>query len=322
MQGLSENTQAILLLCGVFGGAGQARQLSLSEYNKLALQLKDLQLQPSNLLHDDACVKEAAQNTGIDEERLAALLGRGVQLGLTLEQWQRNGVWVVSRSDDDYPQRLKQHLKAKAPPIIHGIGNRSLLQGGGLAVVGSRNVDQKGEDFTCKVGEICAKAGCTVVSGGARGVDQIAMSSAIEAGGAAIGILAEKLLRKSLDREARYAIHDERLLLISPYHPEASFSVGNAMGRNKFIYAMADYALVVSAEYGKGGTWAGAEEELKRNNAKPVFVRTGGGIPRGNSELLRKDGALPWPELASEDDFWQQLEAACKGQVTTSELLL
>jgi len=87
-------------------------------------------------------------------------------------------------------------------------------------------------------------------------------------------------------RIAGQAIADGRLLLLSSYHPSARFTVEAAMGRNKLIYAMSDYGLVVSAEHKKGGTWAGAEEELKREKALPVFVRTENDVPQGNSKLL------------------------------------
>ena len=90
-----------------------------------------------------------------------------------------------------------------------------------------------------------------VVSGGACGADQISMTAALEAGGVTIGILAENLLKKSVERKNRHAIADGRLLLLSPYHPNARFILGTAMGRNKLIYAMADYGLVVSAEQKK-----------------------------------------------------------------------
>lgn len=62
------------------------------------------------------------------------------------------------------------------------------------------------------------------------------------------------------------------------------------MARNKLIYAMADYGLVVNAEHKKGGTWAGATEELKRDNPRAVFVRTAGNIPQGNMKLLEWGG--------------------------------
>ena len=78
------------------------------------------------------------------------------------------------------------------------------------------------------------------------------------------------------------------------------------MGRNKLIYAMSDYSLVVSAEYRKGGTWAGAEEELKRENSLPVFVRTGDDVPQGNKKLLNL-GALAWPDSIDRTNIRQQL---------------
>ncbi len=42
------------------------------------------------------------------------------------------------------------------------------------------------------------------------------------------------------------------------------------------------------------GTWAGAEEELRRRPHVPVFVRLGEGVPAGNRELLTL-GAIPFP---------------------------
>jgi predicted Rossmann fold nucleotide-binding protein DprA/Smf involved in DNA uptake len=186
------------------------------------------------------------------------------------------------------------------------VGNRSLLIGGGLGIVGSRNIDQKGEAFTRQVAVLCACNQMPVVSGGARGVDQISMTSALEAGGAVIGLLAENLLKKSVERKNREAIAENRLLLISPYHPNARFSVGSAMGRNKLIYAMADYALVVSSDYNKGGTWAGATEELKRDNPRPVFVRVGSNVPEGNNKLL-KLGAIKWPEITEKNKLKEKL---------------
>jgi predicted Rossmann fold nucleotide-binding protein DprA/Smf involved in DNA uptake len=66
------------------------------------------------------------------------------------------------------------------------------------------------------------------------------------------------------------------------------------MGRNKLIYAMADFGLVVSAEYRKGGTWEGAVEELKRSPGRRIFVRLSGAVPAGNQKLADL-GALAFP---------------------------
>ena len=303
---LTEDTKAITLLCGVLGSDSQVKPLSLTEYSTMAKWLMGKGMRPGDLLQKEI-IANASQGSGIDQQRLESLIGRGGQLGFAVEEWQRNGIFLLSRSDSDYPARYKQHLKDKAPPLLFGAGNRALLSGGGLAVVGSRNVDQTGEDFTRKAAEFCAYNNMPVVSGGARGVDQISMTAALEAGGVTIGVLADTLLKKSLERKNRKAIADGRLLLLSPYHPNARFTVGTAMGRNKLIYAMADYCLVVSAEHKKGGTWAGAQEELKRKEPIPVFVRTGDNIPPGNSKLLDL-GAIPWPCPVDRDNFRKQLQ--------------
>jgi predicted Rossmann fold nucleotide-binding protein DprA/Smf involved in DNA uptake len=74
------------------------------------------------------------------------------------------------------------------------------------------------------------------------------------------------------------------------------------MQRNKLIYALADTSLVVSSDLNKGGTWAGAIEQLDKLKFVPVFVRSTGELSAG-LESLRKKGALPWPNPQDVDSF-------------------
>ena len=83
------------------------------------------------------------------------------------------------------------------------------------------------------------------------------------------------------------------LCLVTPYSPNAGFSVGAAMGRNRLIYALANYAIIVASDAETCGTWAGATETLK-NGWVPVFVLEHAAMPEGNKLLLQK-GALPFP---------------------------
>jgi len=302
---LTDDTKAIILLCGIFGKEHTTHPLTQVEYNALASFLVQEKMRPESLLKISD-LNHVAMACKIDQHRLEKLLGRGVQLGFAIEEWQSSGLWIISRSDADYPERYKSHLREKAPALLFGAGDKSLLQGGGLAIVGSRDVDFTGSEFTRTTAKECAQNSLTVVSGAAPGVDQIAMKSALAAGGKAIGIIADNLLKASLERQARYAIAQGQLVLISPYHPQARLTVATAMGRNKLIYAMADYALVVSAEHNKGGTWAGAEEELKRSKPLTVFVRTGENVPSGNIKLLEL-GAQKWPEKINSDNLPAQL---------------
>ncbi len=190
---------------------------------------------------------------------------------------------------------------------MYGCGDPSLASLGGLAVVGSRDVNELLVEYTEAVGRIAALAKTTLVSGGARGIDQAAMRGALEAGGKAVGVLADSLERSSLTREHRELLMENQLLLISPYDPSASFNVGHAMQRNKLIYALADAALVVNSDYEKGGTWAGAIEQLEKFRFGPVYVRNDGEASEGLEALLRK-GALPWPNPTTAEEFIELLK--------------
>lgn len=65
------------------------------------------------------------------------------------------------------------------------------------------------------------------------------------------------------------------------------------MARNKLIYALSDFALVIASDAEKGGTWAGAEEAIKAGWV-PVFIVDGPDAPEGN-RLLIKRGGIPFP---------------------------
>ena len=241
---------------------------------------------------------------GIDADRLIRLLGRGLQLGQVVERWQRQAIWVLSRADPQYPQTLKERLKDHAPAVLYGCGERDILESGGLAVVGSRHVDDELRNYAAGVGELAADAEWTLVSGGARGIDQAAMRGALEAGGRVVGVLSNDLQRAALRREHRDVLMDGRLALVSPYDPAAGFNVGNAMRRNKLIYALADAALVANTDYRKGGTWAGAVEQLDRLKLVPVYVRSDSG--RGLQALINK-GARRWPNPQTPEEFWEKI---------------
>jgi predicted Rossmann fold nucleotide-binding protein DprA/Smf involved in DNA uptake len=163
-------------------------------------------------------------------------------------------------------------------------------------------VDDSLIDYTMAIGRLSARAGRTLVSGGAKGIDQAAMRGALEAGGKVIGVLADSLEKTIMNREQRNMLLDGQLVLISPYDPSAGFNVGNAMQRNKLIYALADVSLVVSSDVNKGGTWAGATEQLDKLKFVPLYVRSTG-KPSAGLDALRASGAMPWPNPQDVDAF-------------------
>jgi predicted Rossmann fold nucleotide-binding protein DprA/Smf involved in DNA uptake len=97
----------------------------------------------------------------------------------------------MSRADPSYPKRLKARLKEDAPPLLYGCGDLALLEKGGLAVVGSRHVDEELISYTEGIGKLAAEAHRPLVSGGAKGIDKAAINGALQSGGEAVAVSAD-----------------------------------------------------------------------------------------------------------------------------------
>ena len=319
---ISDNTKAILLLTApllVGKGKVDANPLTLTEYNKLARYLADSGNEPADLLTRNWEELLAEWQSGFETKRIGSLRERGLLLSQAVNNWQERAIWVVSRADDEYPQRLKERLGANTPTILYGCGNYELLENGGLAVVGSRNTSEELLEYTEGIGRMAARAGCAIISGGAKGVDQAAMHGALVAGGTVAGVLTNDLYRESVNREHRDALMEDQLVLVSQYDPKAGFNTGHAMQRNKLIYALADAGLVIDSAYNEGGTWAGAVEQLDKLRLVPVYTRSEGEIGAG-LEGLRRKGASPWPNPETSGEFREAL--AGKKLNTQSDFLL
>jgi len=170
------------------------------------------------------------------------------------------------------------------------------------------------------VGNACGLLGKVLYSGGARGVDSISMKAALDNRGFVVGLLADSLTKGIRIPEYRAALGRGDMCMLTIYHPQAGFSVGAAMGRNRLIYALSDYAIVIASEVEKGGTWAGASEAL-RAGWVPVFVLEHDQMPEGNRMLIKKGAhALSYPFTFHHSELYSQLEEkAGQGQKTTHQ---
>ncbi|MCP4766530.1 MAG: DNA-processing protein DprA [Gammaproteobacteria bacterium] len=289
---ISPNTQAILLLTSHFSKAkgGSVKPLTPKEWGRFALWLKKKSLTPEQLMtgHLDDLLNGWLDKT-ITLDRVEGLMERGSALALAMEKWFRAGLWVMTRSDPDYPLRFKQRLRTDSPAILFGCGNRALLNGGGLAVIGSRNVNDRDLAYSRALGALAAGEGYSIVSGGARGVDEASMLGALEAEGTVIGVLADSLLRACSSVKYRKHLMVSNLVLISTFYPEAGFNAGNAMQRNKYIYCLSNTAIAVQSGT-KGGTWSGAMENLKKQWV-PLWVKRTSDTMAGNSAIVKAGAA-------------------------------
>jgi DNA processing protein len=297
---VSSDSQVILLLCTQLALArrnSELKPLSRSEWNDVARAID-----ASSFKRPGALLGAAAASLAVDlnitpvlAERISALLARGGQLAIELERLGTLGIWALTRADPLYPARLKERLKGHAPPVIFGAGPPDTLNHRGIAIVGSRDVDATGSAFASELGRLCARSRVSVFSGGARGVDTLAVDGAVEQGGQALAVLADSLQDSLRKKELRDAILSGRLTLVSASSPDTRFTVAAAMGRNKLIYALSSAAVVVSSAFDTGGTWAGAIENL-RAGWVPLFVRDGRDVPEGNRELIKRGGRPVSPE--------------------------
>jgi DNA processing protein len=148
-------------------------------------------------------------------------------------------------------------------------------------------------------GRAAVAGGWGVVSGGAAGVDRVAMEAALARGGPVVAFLADPL-RPAIE-EAVVAVRDGRLCLASPYGEHVPYSMERAHGRNKLIYALARVTLVVATEEGGSSTWQGATEALERGYGE-VAVWIGASAWPGNAALDQR-GARPVTDL---DELWSR----------------
>jgi predicted Rossmann fold nucleotide-binding protein DprA/Smf involved in DNA uptake len=246
--------------------------------------------EPSALLGlDSQTIAELTGLPTIEAERVQRLLDTGVVLALTLESIMETGIVPVTAVDDSYPYRLRDRLDGSAPPVLYCAGEVSLLGSDAIGVVGSREVSPDGVEVARSIAYAVASAGVPLVSGGAKGVDRISMGAALERGGTVVGILADSLEEAISRSDNRRIVLEGVACLCTPYSPNARFTAGNAMGRNKIIYGLSSVTVVVASSKGEGGTWAGATEAIKKRFGR-VAVWVGPGEGPGNEPLVRAGG--------------------------------
>lgn len=286
----SNNAMSAILLCSHLGieTKEETKPLSLGEWNTLREKLAGQNLEPGCLLENEMSLPPELQMSAEYTERIQRLLSRGGGVALTLNELSGKGISAVTLFDKDYPKLLKLKLKKKAPPILLYAGNIQLAGKIGIAIVGSRNVDQDGMEFTRRLAEKASCEKLVIYSGGARGVDTISEDTALHAGGGVVSYLADSLLTRIKKKEVLDAILQGRLLLLSDVKPDAGFSAARAMNRNKYIYASSYASFVVASDYNKGGTWSGATESI-RNGWSKVMVWDNKAYA-GNQKLIEAGG--------------------------------
>ncbi|MCW2277090.1 DNA-processing protein DprA [Heliophilum fasciatum] len=292
---LSVDSVALLLLCTSLAlpnrQAKNQKPLTPPEWDKLSQRLRNSQLHPQAFLK--LTPADWMTTLGMDaaeSARIEFLLSRQSKLLVELEMLSSSGIWITTLAEKDYPAKLKKRLGPKSPLVLFGSGNRNLLfsSATSVAVVGSGKVDEKSAHFAELLGRRCSKEDLIVVTGGASGLETIAQNASLQNGGFVISIVPEGLAVTVSKKAIQEQLLTGKLLLLSSVLPTTANKTFNATARNKHIYGLSDYAVVVSTT-SKCGTWSGATENLTHQWV-PLFVRDGEETPEGNLQLLSLGG--------------------------------
>jgi predicted Rossmann fold nucleotide-binding protein DprA/Smf involved in DNA uptake len=283
---VSEASLASLLLTNRLVDV-RAKPLSAAEYWALVAKVPD----PALLLDlDELAVVELLGGDTIEAQRVRTLLDATTAFAYERERLEEEGITLLSTFDSAFPERLFQRLGTTCPAFLTVAGPVDWLSAGGLGVVGSRDSGPAALEVARAAAQVAIDGGVPVVSGLARGIDQESMASALDGGGAVVGVPAEGLSVAARSPEVRRRVHGGALCIASPYAPGVRFTAGNAMGRNKIVYGLADVTLVVCSDNGSGGTWEGAKEALRRGYG-PVAIWSGDGAGPGNAPLVALGGS-------------------------------
>lgn len=200
--------------------------------------------------------------------------------------------------DADYPSTLRSI--PDPPVILFARGRLDALSRPAVAIVGSRSHTRYGGEVARLMGETAAHADIPVVSGMARGLDAVAQSAALDAGGASIGVL-------GTGADIVYPPENKPLfdrmivdgLLLTEHPPGDRGHRGAFPRRNRLISGLAKALVVVEAAEGSGtlGTVSCALEQGRDVLVVPGPITSA--TSKGTNRLLR-DGAMP---LLDPDDL-------------------
>jgi DNA processing protein len=191
------------------------------------------------------------------------------------------------------PSPLKRARPTPAALFVRG--EAALLSRPAVAIVGTRQASASALEWARTCGQVHARAGTLVVSGGARGVDSAAHRGALEAGGvtlAYIGVPADEIYPRQNERLFRTLL-GRGGAIVSEHPPGVVTYKGEHAMRNRFIAAHASQVVIVEADSGSGAL---VTADFADKLGVPVWVSPPGvgALRAGIEALLRRGRAQIW----------------------------
>src|SRR5438477_368804 len=275
-----------------------------------------------------------AARADVPEENVGLLLVIDTrELGvLAWEAARKVGARVLLLGDKGYPPQLRRI--ARPPGLLYVRGNLA-PESRRVAVVGSRAADEVGLDLAQAFGDLFARAGVELISGGARGIDTAAHVGALWGQGSSIAVLGcgIDVSYPSENKELFARLANGGGAVVSEFPPGAQPVARNFPRRNRTVAALSHAVVVVRAAPGSGALITASEA---RELEIPVFAipgNPGNPLAEGPNGLLRDQQAklatgpedvlraLGWPipETPPSDDAPHRRAPASNGPSAGSD---
>ncbi|MCM1187661.1 MAG: DNA-processing protein DprA [bacterium] len=208
----------------------------------------------------------------------------------------------VCREDPGYPDRLREI--PDPPKILYYEGELPGEDKVSVAIIGARECSEYGKHVAARLGGLMGRNGVQVISGMARGIDGIAQSAALEAGGSSFAVLGSGV-------DVCYPAQNRELFerlkqaggILSEYPPGTPARPGHFPPRNRIVSGLADAVVVVEARQ-KSGTLITVDMALEQG--REVFAVPGrmtDSLSAGCNRLLKTGAGV----LADEEEFLEEL---------------
>lgn len=200
----------LLLCCHL--GSPERRPLSPAQFRKLARRIRDAEKAPDDRELEIGDLTALGYGPA-DAAHILELLSEEALLERYLRKAAKSGCVPLTRLTPGYPRRILKALGDDAPGCIWARGDLSILESCGIALVGSRELHPKNEQFARQVGREAAGQGLVLISGNARGADRTAQNACLAVGGQVISIVADALTDHAAEQNWQERKHLQTLLL-------------------------------------------------------------------------------------------------------------
>lgn len=229
-----------------------------------------------------------------------------VDLERIMADIERQHIQILTWQDEKYPARLKEITQP--PPVLYLRGSYELEDAWAVAVVGTRHITAYGRQVAEELGSFLGSHGITVISGLARGVDAVAHTAALDAGGRSLAVMGSGVDRLYPPENRQLA---DRLIeaggLISDYAPGTPPDSANFPPRNRIISGLSLAVVVVEAGLESG---AMITANFAAEQGREVFAVPGNihAPQSAGTNRLIQDGAHP---LLDPHEILTALELTC-----------